>query len=99
MDQCGHPSPPAHAPARHRTLEAEQSFCFGVCADLRTAPGEGRRPTLSTGWALIASSYSSLARAVRAAHGGAVLAGKVNAAVAMDKRGRVLLHRGLGLLR
>jgi hypothetical protein len=61
--------------------------------------GKKAKKDIVKGLGLIASAYTALRNDVLAAHGGAVPASEVNAAVATDKRGRTKLLAGLGLLR
>jgi hypothetical protein len=63
-----------------------------------SAKGSKGKKDVVKGLGLIASAYSALERDVQAAHGGAVPASEVNAAVATDKKGRTKLLAGLRLL-
>jgi len=63
-----------------------------------SAKGAKGKKDIVKGLGLIASAYSALDRDVQAAHGGAVPASQVNAAVATDKKGRTKLLAGLHLL-
>lgn len=61
--------------------------------------GRKAKKDIVRGLGLIASAYSALLHDVKAAHGGAVPAAQVNAAVATDKKGRRKLLAGLALLK
>jgi hypothetical protein len=60
--------------------------------------GRKGKKDIVTGLGLIATAYTSLREDVQAAHGGAVPATEVDAAVATDKKGRTKLLAGLHLL-
>jgi len=63
-----------------------------------SAKGRKAKKDIVAGLGSIASAYGALRRDVQAAHGGAVSASKVNAAIATDKKGRTKLLAGLKLL-
>lgn len=63
-----------------------------------SAKGKKGKKDIVKGLGLIASAYGALRSDVQAAHGGAVPASEVNAAVATDKKGRTKLLAGLRLL-
>ncbi|HTU86768.1 MAG TPA: hypothetical protein VMF57_14410 [Solirubrobacteraceae bacterium] len=60
--------------------------------------GRKGKKDIVKGLGLIATAYGALSRDVQAAHGGAVPASEVNAAVSTDKQGRTKLLAGLHLL-
>lgn len=63
-----------------------------------SAKGGMAKADIVKGLGLIASAYTALRTDVQNAHGGPVSSGKVNAAVATDKKGRKKLLAGLHLL-
>jgi hypothetical protein len=63
-----------------------------------SANGRKAKKDIVKGLGLIATAYTALRKDVQAAHGGAVPASKVDAAVATDKKGRTKLLAGLRLL-
>jgi hypothetical protein len=63
-----------------------------------TARGRKAKKEIVKGLSLIASAYESLRQDILAVHGGAVPASQVNAAIAIDKKGRKKLKAGIKLL-
>jgi hypothetical protein len=63
-----------------------------------SARGKKAKGDIILGLSLIANAYGALNHDIQVAHGGAVPAAKVNAAIATDKKGRNKLLAGLHLL-
>ena len=63
-----------------------------------SAKGRKAKAEIVNGLGLIATAYGALGKDVQDAHGGPVSSGKVNAAVATDRKGRKKLLAGLHLL-
>jgi hypothetical protein len=95
--------PSGHWKKLTRALKHEVGDLRGLKAKLvreRASSARGRKAKkeIVRGLSLIATAYEALRQDILAVHGGAVPASQVNAAIAIDKKGRKKLKAGIHLL-